>query len=699
MKTLPCKPLDLNTKIPLRLRASYKSPFERPRHSPDTIVGGRISLFIKEWEKITTNKVVLSIVRSGLQLRRTDEPMRPHLFRQRPLSEAELLKVETSQKECLEKGAYVAIPRTDAGDPRLVCERLQIPYTGQKSVVVSPHFVVAKKNSDKWRLVHDLRGVNSSTPNVKFKLENFKDVMLIVEKNYFMTSLDITDAYYSVKIDPHDIPAMGMAGVKSLKDQVLLAKTMPFGLNVAPRIFTKIMREIMTHLRKKGIRCVIYIDDILIVAKTKELCHQHTKLAAQVLQSLGFLLNWKKSHLDPTQELLFLGLMIDSIRMSIYIPKSKLAQVRSDLSYIKKRPTVQLRTLAKLLGRISAISLACTPAYLKTRRLMDCQVAAIHKGLGYNENVAITPEAQAEIEWWETHLEMINGKPFNLTPTLQIEADASGTGYGMLLRDIASGRILQQQSGFWNTWEASSHVNEKELLAQLFAIQVWIPLLKKCPAVLLLSDNMTTVSHIRKQGGTVSPRLSSIAEEIWNLAIANDVNIQIRWIPGKDNVDADRLSRLGHDRNDWKLNPREFRKLSKEWGPFTIDLFATRVNKQVERFYSWGPEPGSSAIDALAQPWKNENAWANPPWSLIPKIIRKIRNEKACSLTMITPDWPSASWYPVLRDLTSDFVLLTACDDLFLPGLLGSEQPVGKPKWNVVAWHICAEPCSAKESQ
>ena len=61
-----------------------------------------------------------------------------------------------------------------------------------------------------------------------------------------------------------------------------------------------------------GIRCVIYLDDILIIHQGKELGQQQTWATADLLESLGFLVNYQKSVLDPTQEIMFLGFVLNS---------------------------------------------------------------------------------------------------------------------------------------------------------------------------------------------------------------------------------------------------------------------------------------------------------------------------------------------------------------------------------------------------
>ncbi|MFX5957169.1 reverse transcriptase domain-containing protein, partial [Acinetobacter baumannii] len=70
-----------------------------------------------------------------------------------------------------------------------------------------------------------------------------------------MARLDLTSAYLHVPIHPHDRDHLSFFwnGVR------YRYRSMPFGLSVAPRVFTKIMKPIVANLRSQGIRLVIYL--------------------------------------------------------------------------------------------------------------------------------------------------------------------------------------------------------------------------------------------------------------------------------------------------------------------------------------------------------------------------------------------------------------------------------------------------------
>ena len=79
-------------------------------------------------------------------------------------------------------------------------------------------------------------------------------------------------------------------------------------------------------------------------------------------------------------------------------------------------------------------------------------------------------------------------------------------------------------------------------------------------------------------------------------------------------------------------------------------------------------------MDALAQDWSAENNWSCPP---VHVIIDLVRHLKTCSRrgTLIIPEWPSASFWPFLRERSSQFqsfvvdvFVLPAISDLLLEG-------------------------------
>ncbi len=73
-----------------------------------------------------------------------------------------------------------------------------------------------------------------------------------------------------------------------------------------------------------------------------------------------------------------------------------------------------------------------------------------------------------------------------------------------------------------------------------------------------------------------------------------------------------------------------------------IDLFASRINKQVEKFVSYQPDPDALAVNAFSLDWNKIKFYAFPPFSCVGKMLNKIYTDKAHGI-IIVPNWPSQS--------------------------------------------------------
>ncbi|XP_045101188.1 uncharacterized protein LOC123498111 isoform X1 [Portunus trituberculatus] len=134
----------------------------------------------------------------------------------------------------------------------------------------------------------------------------------------------------------------------------------------------------------------------------------------------------------------------------------------------------------------------------------------------------------------------------------------------------------------------------------------------------------------------------------FGIGVKNEAWITCSHVPGAVNLLADAASRKFNDRHEWKLNEDIFQELCKRFGVPSIDLFASRLNKQVPRFCSWLPDPEAEFFYAFSISWSQfELIYAFPPFALITRCLQKIRAEMARGW-MIVPLWPSQPWMGVL---------------------------------------------------
>ena len=90
-------------------------------------------------------------------------------------------------------------------------------------------------------------------------------------------------------------------------DKVYSFKAMPFGLAIAPLVFTRIFQTVVSYLHTQAVLIHSYLDDSLIKNHCRSLLEEHTNLSILLLLRLGFLISWEKSEIIPSQSFNFLG--------------------------------------------------------------------------------------------------------------------------------------------------------------------------------------------------------------------------------------------------------------------------------------------------------------------------------------------------------------------------------------------------------
>ena len=108
---------------------------------------------------------------------------------------------------------------------------------------------------------------------------------------------------------------------------------------------------------------------------------------------------------------------------------------------------------------------------------------------------------------------------------------------------------------------------------------------------------------------------------------------------------------------EWMLNVQVFKYIMQVMGPCQIDLFATRLNHQLDHYVSWRPDSFATATDAFQITWRDYQGYAFPPFDLVGKCLQKIHREES-TVVLVAPVWETQSWYLYLLQLLIDYPLL-----------------------------------------
>ncbi|KAM9329466.1 uncharacterized protein PAF06_002860 [Gastrophryne carolinensis] len=196
-----------------------------------------------------------------------------------------------------------------------------------------------------------------SLPDIRYKRLRMETVFTIREilfKGAWMASIDLQDAYLCILILPAHMGFLRFAVMLGIVTFHWQYRAMPFGLSSAPRIFTKILAEVMAFLRKDQIGIIAYLDDLLLFAPSRELLENNVKRTLYLLTELGWIINKGKSSLLPQTDCKYLGYLIKSLEERTYLPPPKIQKITSLSSCVQLDPRVSLRKIMVLLGLMSS---------------------------------------------------------------------------------------------------------------------------------------------------------------------------------------------------------------------------------------------------------------------------------------------------------------------------------------------------------
>ena len=176
----------------------------------------------------------------------------------------------------------------------------------------------------------------------------------------FMAKIDLKDAYFAVPVSEEDRKYLRFRWGKI----TFQFNCLPFGLSCAPWVFTKITKAAVSVLREMGIRLIIYIDDILVMAESETLLKDHIAGIIYLLENLGFVINFPKSLLEPTKTIDFLGFLLDSTAMELKLPGGNIKSLQGEARRILAADRITALDLSSLLGRMNATTKAIAMAPL-----------------------------------------------------------------------------------------------------------------------------------------------------------------------------------------------------------------------------------------------------------------------------------------------------------------------------------------------
>lgn len=586
---------------------------------------GSISDYLENWRSVSNNNsYILDIVKNGYKLELCSEP--ESLYGKTPYQKFSSVEFELIGQEIETLLTHGVIEKVES----------------LKNQVLSPIFLVDNKDQSK-RMILNLKELNKYIIYHHFKMEGIANVRDLITKDCFLASIDLKKAYYAVQIHPSH-----RRYLRFNFNQVVYQYTcLPNGLSSGPRIFTKIMGVVFSHLRSLNLTSVVYLDDTLLISPTESDCKQNVHHTLEILQSLGLHINWKKSVLNPTKLIDFLGFCFNTERMKFCLTEKRSLDLQQAVCEAIQNRHMTIRQLASVLGKIVAALPVFKYGKLHYRDLELFKIESLRKNNGHFDRKCYLPEmVLRDLVFWKDHNPKYGGEdieqPF---PGIVIFTDASQSMWGAVCGDQNVGEP-------WSTTELAKtnrNINALEIMAVHNSIKKLTSILKD-KTVLVRSDNVTAVQYINNMGGHGSQICNSLTKELLIDAKTNGISLRAAHIPGEQNSQADFMSRLNDAKNtEWSLSRVTFDIIKAEFGSPDIDLFASSKNKKCPEYISWKKDSEAVAIDAFSVEWSTfKRPYLFSPFSLLSRVTKKLQWTTVGTI-IVYPDWSHQTWYPALQ--------------------------------------------------
>ena len=249
------------------------------------------------------------------------------------------------QVKCPQKKLFSSKERLviDSEIKSLLAKGVIVPSVTEPGEYISPAFITPKKDGS-YRMILNLKQFNEHVAYHHFKMDTLASAISMMKPHCFMASVDFKDAYYSAPIASIDQKYLKFIWDEQLYKFVCFA--------CCPRMFTKLLKPVYANLRQQGHESSGYIDDSYLQGDDFADCVANVKVTVHItFDSLGLITHPEKSVLIPTQRLTYLGFILDSKEMKIYLTPEKTDRlIKHCVDILKKTPSQLFKKLHHLLA-------------------------------------------------------------------------------------------------------------------------------------------------------------------------------------------------------------------------------------------------------------------------------------------------------------------------------------------------------------
>ncbi|XP_006822422.1 uncharacterized protein LOC102810112 [Saccoglossus kowalevskii] len=498
-------------------------------------------------------------------------------------------------------------------------------------------------------------------------METPSSVLLSVNSGDWLASLNLSDAYLHILIHHLRFPIEG---------KIYEFTALPFGLCTAPYVLTSVLRQVTQLLLQSSVYLNPYLDDWLIHNRDREVLVKHVRLTQTLLHELGFLINIAKSNTIPSHSLVCLGMQFNTEQGRVRPSQERCGSLVELASQLWSTGSVSICQYWQNDGSSSSGSVSSSPVLSDSEVLTGLQ--SPHAELDLQGSTVGSSDGDPPLVAGRT--ELGNGctsrydDPFADSHYRCVAPGMGWSSHGPSGPGDVAAHILGQPHQL---------VADRPIVSETFSGSRTSP-------QSLASDRQQLSSVVHQQGGgTHSPTLSKLAEEILLWCLENQVEQSAHHLLEIHNSAADALSqRIRFKNTEWQIPQWVADRLFRLWDGPRIDLLANHQNVKLPMYVSLLPETSAFTTDALSISWSHIDAYAFPPFHLVTSV------EPTCILTLVAPSWPVKIWFPLLLELVKSPVELP--DFLDLLSQPEGTLPMSPTFFHLHVWRLSINSCKRK---
>ena len=487
--------------------------------------------------------------------------------------------------------SYISIPRPLYSEVKqYLRDLIERGWIQKSQSSYSSPIVCVRKKDGTLRLCCDYRGLNLKTIADRQPIPRVQDVLDGLGGQQWFSTLDQGKAYHQGLMSPESKHLTAFVTPWGLYEW----NRIPFGLKNAPAVYQRYMETVLQDINHE--KCEVYLDDVLVYSKTFEEHVENIRAVLQRFQQHGVKVKPRKCSLFA-QEVRYLGRIIsaDGYRAD---PKEVAA-----MQALKEKTPQTVGDLRKLLGILGYYRRYIKDFSKKAKPLFELLTVADNdkdtKPAKVKKKVSTSNKGQLSsrtpIKWTMHHQTIFNSLidvllsfPVmaypDFTQPFVLHTDASQDGLGAVLYQRQQGqmRVIGYASRSLTPAEKNYHLHsgKLEFLAVKWAIT------EHFRDYLFYASSFTVYTDNNPLTYVLSTAKLNAVGHRW-VAELSDFYFDIKYRPGKVNVDADVLSRMPLDIESY------MKECSSKVSPDVLTAMASGITAQ-----QTGDTPLVAAISA-----------------------------------------------------------------------------------------------------